>query len=115
MRISFVYIVVLSLISPITYAASTEQSVSELTFSKPKNVWMIIEITTFPDLNSASAFQVPRLHWSSEKFCQAQLLASLQDNEVLSKKNGEFLVRSDSDFDPSYRQCVNITIWPDDL
>ena len=115
MRISFIFIVVLSLISPITYAASIEQSVSEITVPKPKNVWMIIKITTFPDLNSASAFQVPRLHWSSREFCQARLVASLQDNEVLSKKNGEFLVRSDSEFSPSYKQCVEITVWPDDL
>ena len=115
MRVSFVYIVVLSLISTIAHAASTEQSGSEFTVPKPKNVWMIIKITTFPDLNSASAFQIPRLHWNSKESCQAKLAASLQDSEVLSKTNGEFLVRSDSEFSPSYKQCVEITVWPDDL
>ena len=115
MRISFISIVFLSLVSPIAHAASTEQSGSEFTVPKPKNVWMIIEITTFPSLNSASAFQVPRLHWNGRESCQAQLVASLQDNEVLNKKNGKFLVSSDSEFTHSYRQCVQITVWPDDL
>ena len=115
MRISFVFIVVLSLISLIAHAASTEQSDSESTIPKPKNVWMIIEITTFPDLNSASAFQIPRFHWNNKEACQARLLDSLQDNEVLSKTNGEFFVRSVSEFSPSYKQCVEITVWPDDL
>ena len=115
MRISFIFIVVLSLISPITHAASTQQSGSEFSVPKPKNVWMIITITTFPGLNSASAFQVPRLHWNSRELCQARLVASLQDNEVLSKKDGEFLIRLDSEFSPRYKQCVEITVWPDDL
>jgi len=66
LRISFIFIVVLSLISPITHAASTQQSGSEFSVPKPKNVWMIIMITTFPGLNSASAFQVPRLHWKRD-------------------------------------------------
>jgi len=115
LRISFIFIVVLSLISPIAHAASTEQSGSEFTVPRPKNVWMIIKITTFTDLNSASAFQIPRFHWNNKESCQAKLIALLQDNEVLSKKNGDFLVRSDSDFSPSYTQCVEITVWPDDL
>ena len=115
MRILFVFIVVLYLFSPTAHAASTEQPVSDTALPKPKNVWMIIKLTTFPNLDSAQAFQVPRLHWSSEKFCQAHLIASLQENEALSKKNGKFVVRSGSKLIPSYKLCVEITVWPDDL
>lgn len=115
MRISFIFVLFLSLISAIAHANSTKQSGSEFSVPMPKNVWVIMQITTFPDLNSASAFQIPRFHWSSEELCQAQLINSLQDNELLNKENGEFLVRRGSGFGASYRQCVNITVWPDDL